>query len=133
MIKLVDIISLKLFCYCFNVITNLHKLKEKICVCYLHQGCLEEYACESNAPWTSIKYRKEAVPNYCCVCTFVNEYSTLWLHKVKDNPLWLIEFFVWINTDLIVINSFGCFSDRKLLQNIELLSEEKSFFFYFEV
>ena len=41
--ELVDIISLKLFCYCFNVIINLYKLKEKICVCYLYQGCLEEY------------------------------------------------------------------------------------------
>ena len=39
--KLVDIISLKFFCYYFNVIVNLHKLKEKICVCYLYQGCLK--------------------------------------------------------------------------------------------
>ena len=81
--------------------------------------------CEFDAPWTSIKYRKEAAPNYCCVCTFVNKHSSLWLHKVKDSSLWLREFFVWINTDLIVTNSFGCLSDRKLLQNIELLSEAK--------
>ena len=78
----------------------------------MYQGCLEEYFCEFDA----IKYRKEAVLNEC---------STSWLRKVKDKPLWLIEFFVWINTDLIVINSFWCLSDRKLLQEIELLSEEK--------
>ena len=127
--KLVDIISLKVFCYCFNVIVNLHKLKEKICVCYLYQGCLEEYFCEFDAPWTPISYRKKAVPNYCCVFTFVNEYSTLWLHKVKDKPFWLEEFFVWINADLIEITSFGCFSDKKILQDIELLSKEKEKFF----
>ena len=131
--KLIDITSLKLFCYCFNAIVNLHKLKEKICVCYLYQGCLEEYFCEFDAPWTPISYRKKAVPNYCCVCTFVNEYSTLWLHKVKDKPFWLEEFFVWINADLIEITSFGCFSDKKILQDIELLSKEKEKSFYFEV
>ena len=84
--KLVDITSLKLFCYCLNVIVNLHKLKEKICLCYLYQGCLEEYFCQFDADWTPISYIIETVPNYCCVCMFVNEQSTLWLHKVKDKP-----------------------------------------------
>ena len=84
-------------------------------------------------PWTPTSYKKEAVPNYCCVCMFVNKYSTLWLHKVKDNLSWLIEFFVWINTDLIMINSFGRLSDKKLLRDIELLSKEKEKVFYFEV
>ena len=36
----------------------------------------EEYFCEFDAPWTPISYRKEAVSNCCCVCTFVIEYST---------------------------------------------------------
>ena len=59
------------FLLLLNVITNLHNLKEKICVCHLYESCLEEYFCEFDAPdafWTVTDYRKEAVPNYCCVC-----------------------------------------------------------------
>ena len=41
--------------------------------------------------------------------------------------------FFWINADLIEISSFGCLSDKKILQDIELLSKEKENFFYFEV
>ena len=55
--------------------------------------------------------------------------------KVKENLFLLEEFFVWINADLIVIinSSFGCLSDKKILQGIELLSKEKEKLFYFEV
>ena len=82
----------------------MHNLKEKICVCHLYESCLEEYFCEFDAPdafWTVTDYRKEAVPNYCCVCVFVNEYSALWVNNVKRDPSWLTEFFVLVNTDLL--------------------------------
>ena len=76
--KLVDIVSLTLFQYCYNVIINLFHLKQDTCLCYLYQDyCLEEYFYEFedlDACWTTNEYGKEALPNYCCVCVFVNEY-----------------------------------------------------------
>ena len=71
--------------------------------------------------WIVTGYRKEAVFNFCCVCVFVNEYSTLWMNNIKRDLSWLTEFFVLVNTDFIEINSFGRLYDVKLLQNIKPL------------
>ena len=62
---------------------------------------------------------------------FINEYSTLWLRKVKRNSERLAECFVMINTDFVEINSFGHLQG-KVLENIELLSTTKTNFLYFE-
>ena len=135
--KLVDIISLKLFRYYYNIITNLRSVKHDACLFHLYQGCLEEYFCQFEAPdacWTTTDNKKEAVPNYCCVCVFVNQYSTLWLSNAKRKPHWLMEFLVMLNEDFSAIHFFGHLQDVKVLRDIKLCCVTVDFanFLYFE-
>ena len=124
MTKLVDIISFKLFRYCYNIITNLESVHREICLCHLYQGCLRERFYEFeivDAYWPVTDYTKDTVTDYCCVCTFLNEYSMFWLAKVKRNVHWLIEVFVLINKDVLEIDSFGNLTSHfTVLSNMKL-------------
>ena len=107
-LKLVDIISRKLFRRCYYINETLEKFSQNLCFCDLYQGCLREYSyvCGAvNGHWP--KYTCDSRTDYCCVHTFLNEYSLLWLHKSKNKPLWLIELNLSIEKDFLVIQAFG--------------------------
>ena len=135
-LKLVDIISQKLYSSCYYIIETLEKFSQELCLCDLYQGCLREcsYVCGAVSGHLP-KCVCDSRGDQFCVCTFLDGYSLLWLQKVKNKPLWLNELYLSIKKDLLLIQTFGHLELFYVMKNepTGLVTLERLNFLYFEV